>query len=109
MGSNASLSRRSQTGTALFDSPEKWGIQGMQKLFPNVKCAGGDPLHAWAHLARFVEGGDQLCRDIKKVKLKFNGASTPTQQNMRYIDVGQPRGQHQGNFEARSCKAPRGI
>ena len=101
MRSNTCLSQRSQTEIVLFDSPEKWGLQDVQKLFPNVKCVGGDPLHAWMHLAKFVKEGDQLCRDIKKVMLKFNGKPAPTLKTKRYFDVGQRRGQHQGNFEAR--------
>eukprot|EP00959_Pyramimonas_sp_CCMP1952_P070205 1465715-Pyramimonas_sp.AAC.1 len=56
------------------------------------------------HLAKFVKEGDQLCRDMKKVMLKFNGKPAPTLKHKRYFDVGQPRGRHQGNFEARPCE-----
>eukprot|EP00959_Pyramimonas_sp_CCMP1952_P182293 3811712-Pyramimonas_sp.AAC.1 len=34
--------------------------------------------------------------------LGFNGKPAPTLKNKRYSNVGQPRGQNQGNFEARS-------
>eukprot|EP00959_Pyramimonas_sp_CCMP1952_P348120 7291534-Pyramimonas_sp.AAC.1 len=51
MRSNTCRLQRSQTEIVLCDSPEKWGLQDVQKLFPNVKSVGGDPLHAWMHLA----------------------------------------------------------
>eukprot|EP00959_Pyramimonas_sp_CCMP1952_P377564 7908367-Pyramimonas_sp.AAC.1 len=36
-----------------------------------------------------------------KALLKFNGKPVPTLKNKRHFDVGQPRGQNQGNIEAR--------
>ncbi|CAK0812923.1 unnamed protein product, partial [Prorocentrum cordatum] len=96
---NATLAQRRQAEIILFDTPEKWDMQKAQKLFPNLKCVGGDPLHAWMDLVKFIKEGDQLSRDFKKIVLKFNGRPAPSLQAKRYFDGSQPRGRAHVDFK----------
>ena len=50
--SSGTPSQRQETEIALFDTPDKWGIKKARVIFPNLKCVGGDPLHAWMDLVK---------------------------------------------------------
>eukprot|EP00959_Pyramimonas_sp_CCMP1952_P471627 9498717-Pyramimonas_sp.AAC.1 len=50
-------------------------------------------------LAKFIEEGDQLSRDFKKIVLEFNGRPAPSLKAKRYFDGGQPRGRAYVDFK----------
>ena len=66
--SSGTPSQRQETEIALFDTPDKWGIKKARVIFPNLKCVGGDPLHAWMDLVKHRV--ESLVTQKRRVKLQ---------------------------------------
>jgi hypothetical protein len=87
MKSSAPYAKRLETEIALFDTPDKWSMDKIQKIYPNVLCVGGDPLHACMALERTLRESHPLTKDFRKVFIKFKGTHVPSHRRQRYYSV----------------------
>ena len=88
MKNSTTPSQRRETEIALFDTPYAWPLEKARRVFPNLKCVGGDPMHACIDLEKYVNAGCGLAKDFRKVILKFNTEPTPRFKAQRYFDIG---------------------
>ena len=58
-------------------------------MFPNLKCVGGDPMHAVFDLEHHVSESSKLAKDFRRIFVKFNSDATPRFRQERYFDIGK--------------------
>ena len=88
MKSSATLAQRRETRIALFDTPYAWPLRKARKVFPNLECVGGDPMHACIDMEKYIAQGHKLAKDFRIVIVKFNSEASARFRSCAYFDIG---------------------